>query len=113
MVDTVVVGSWVSVRDGCEIACDVGGPDAVMIALRGEGQPFELFFQACPLGQLVERAPRALAEMDAMTAESTPSASSRNVDVVIVSRGHLGRSSRGWPVEVSDGASAGGVRAVV
>jgi|tagenome__1003787_1003787.scaffolds.fasta_scaffold20836205_3 hypothetical protein len=72
MVDTVVVGSWVSVRDGCEIACDVGGPDAVMIALRGEGQPFELFFQACTLRQLVERATRALAEMDAMTAESTP-----------------------------------------
>jgi hypothetical protein len=66
MRDTLVIGSWASLHDGCEITSDVGGSDAALLTARGTGQPFELHVQAEPLRQLVEAASRALAEMDAL-----------------------------------------------
>ena len=66
MRDTLVIGSWVSLHEGCEITSDVGGNDAALLTVRGTGQPFELHLQAEPLRQLVEAASQALAEMDAL-----------------------------------------------
>ena len=68
--DTLVIGSWVSLHEGCQISSDVGGSDAALLTLRGSGQqPFELHCQAVPLRQLVEAGTHALAEMDALAVQ--------------------------------------------
>lgn len=65
--DTLVIGSWVSLHDGCDISGDVGGSDAAMLTVRGTGgQPFELHFQAETLRQFVAVAAQTLAAMDAL-----------------------------------------------
>jgi len=65
--DTLVVGSWASLHDGCEVVGDVGGRDVALLTVRGTGrQPFELLCQAEPLRQLVKAGTQALAEMDAI-----------------------------------------------
>jgi hypothetical protein len=68
--DSLVIGTWVSLQDGCEITGDVGGSDAALLTLRGRGQqPFELHCQAEPLRQLVATGTQALAEMDALAVQ--------------------------------------------
>ena len=66
MRDTLVIGSWASLHEGCEITADVGSSNAAALTVRGSGQPFELHVQAEPLRQLVEAASQALAEMDTL-----------------------------------------------
>lgn len=73
---TLTIGSWVSLREGCEITSDVGGSDAALLTVRGSGQPFEMHFQAEPLRQLIERGTQALAEMEQLAVQegATPAA---------------------------------------
>jgi hypothetical protein len=75
--DTLVIGSWVSLQEGCEITSDVGGSDAALLTVRGSGQPFEMHFQAEPLRQLIERGTQALAEMDALVVQEGASRATR------------------------------------
>jgi hypothetical protein len=68
--NTLIIGSWVSLHDGCDITSDVGSSDAALLTLRGSGQqPFELHCQTEPLRRLVEAGRQALAEMDAIAVQ--------------------------------------------
>jgi hypothetical protein len=70
MPDTLTIGAWISLHEGCEISSDVGGSNVGMMTVRGAGQqPFELYFRAEPLRQLLEVGTRTLAEMDALAAQ--------------------------------------------
>jgi hypothetical protein len=64
--DTLVVGAWISLHDGCRVSYEVGGADAALLTVRGTGQPFEMHCQAEPLRQLIEMGSKALAELDAL-----------------------------------------------
>jgi hypothetical protein len=75
--DTLTVGTWVSVQEGCEITSDVGGSDAALLTVRGSGHPFEMDLQAEPLRQLIACGTRALAEMDALAVQEEASRSAR------------------------------------
>jgi hypothetical protein len=67
--ETLTTGAWVSLHDGCEISSDVGGRNTVLFIVCGTGQPFELYFEAEPLRQFIERGSKALAEMDALAVQ--------------------------------------------
>jgi hypothetical protein len=70
MPDTLTIGAWISLHEGCEISSDVGGSNVGLLTVRGAGQqPFELYFRAESLRQFLEVGTRALAEMDALAAQ--------------------------------------------
>lgn len=66
MYGTLVVNSWVSIREGCDITYNVHGNDDVDFLIGGSNnQTFELVYQAEALRKFVELGSKALAEMDA------------------------------------------------
>jgi hypothetical protein len=66
---TLIVNSWVSIHEGCEITYSVSGSDGTHFTAGGKAQPFEFFFQAAALRQFIELGVKALAEMDALAAK--------------------------------------------
>jgi hypothetical protein len=80
MYGTLVVNSWVSIHDGCDITSHVSGSDDVHFNVEGKGQPFELYFQADALRQFLEAGSQALAAMDAIAAQEEAEWSAQDAD---------------------------------
>jgi hypothetical protein len=66
---TLVVNSWVSIHEGCDITYSVNGSDGTHFTAGDKAHPFEFFFQAEALRQFIELGVKALAEMDALAAK--------------------------------------------
>lgn len=63
---TLIVNSWVSIHEGCDITYSVEGSDNAHFTAGDKAQPFEFFFQAEALRKFIEQGVKALAEMDAL-----------------------------------------------
>jgi hypothetical protein len=77
MYGTLVVNSWVSIHEGCEITYSVDGSDGAHFTAGDTTQPFEFFLQAEALRQFVEQGTRALAEMDVLAAKEEAEGATR------------------------------------
>lgn len=66
---TLVVNSWVSIHDGCEITYNVNDSDSAQFTVSGTAQSFEFFCQAEALRRFIEQGVTALAEMDVLAAK--------------------------------------------
>lgn len=70
MYESLVVTSWVNIRAGSDITCNVHSSDDVdFLVSGGHDQRFELVYEAEALRKFVELGSKALAEMDARTTE--------------------------------------------
>jgi uncharacterized Fe-S cluster-containing radical SAM superfamily protein len=74
---TLIVNSWVSIHEGCEITYSVNGSEGTSFTASSKTQPFEFFFQAEALRQFIAHGTKALAEMDALAAKEEAERDSR------------------------------------
>ena len=66
MYESLVVTSWVTIRAGSDITCNIhSGDDVDFLISGGNDQKFELVYEAEALRKFVELGSKALAEMDA------------------------------------------------
>jgi hypothetical protein len=75
MYGTLVINSWVSIHEGCEIKYNLNGSGGTYVTVSGNGDPFEFFFETEALRQFLEVGGTALTELDTLAAQEEAAAS--------------------------------------